>query len=365
MHKRCSERLLRKKEHLELAKVLSDGPLTAGFEGIALIHQAASPLGLEDIDLSTSMLTKKLNVPLLINAITGGPEETAIFNASLARVAKELGIGMAVGSQQLALDDSSVEKTFTIARMENPNGLILANLSAVSSPKAALEAIEMLEADGIQLHLNLAQELAMTEGDKDFKGVLDNIAHVVEAAPVPVIIKEVGFGLSSEVAHQLWQCGVRYLDVGGQGGTNFGAIERYRQGEPKPSVFERWGIPTAISIAEVTALSLPLTVIASGGIRDAIDAMKSFALGADLVAIAGPLVKLLLNYSEQELLNYFNQFISDLRSLMFLTGSSSVPELKELPVIFTGKTKDWLEQRGHLNHFQQKTIIASKEKGRF
>lgn len=342
---------------MHLTKKLADGPLTTGFEDINLIHQAVSPIQLGDINSTITFCNKQLSVPLLINAITGGPDISSTINASLARVAAELGIGMAVGSQKLALNDPSVESTYTIARKENPHGLILANLSALSSPEEATKAVDMLSADGLQLHLNSAQELAMAEGDRDFSKVLDNIAAIVEQVPVPVIVKEVGFGLSGEAARQLFRHGVSYLDVGGQGGTNFGAIERFRQGLDKLSVFELWGIPTAVSIAEVCSQRLPVTIIASGGIRSALDGVKALALGADLIAIAGPVVKLLMQYTETEVLNFFNGLIYDFHALMLLLGAGSLAKLKNIPVVITGKTKDWLEQRGILEFYRQRTLI--------
>lgn len=341
---------------MQLTTELADGPITTGFEDIHLIHQAVSAIRLEDVDTSVIFCDKRLSAPVIINAMTGGPEISSRINASLAKVAAELGIGMAVGSQKLALKDPTLASTYTVAREHNPHGLLLANLSALSSPDEALQAVEMLSADGLQLHLNAAHELAMAEGDRDFSRVLDNIAAIVGKVPVPVIAKEVGFGLSLEAARKLYDHGVRHLDVGGQGGTNFGAIERFRQKRAEPSVFELWGIPTAASLAEVISQELPVTVIASGGIRSALDGAKAMALGADLIAIAGPVVKLLLKHTEKEVRHYLRRWIYDFRALMLLTGSHSLAELKTVPLVITGKTKEWLEQRGILDYYRQRTL---------
>ncbi|HHW07356.1 MAG TPA: type 2 isopentenyl-diphosphate Delta-isomerase [Clostridia bacterium] len=354
---RQSLQLSRKLDHLQLTKELDDGPLSTGFEDVHLIHQAVSPLQLDEVDSGVTFCNKKLSVPFIINAMTGGPEISSHINACLARVAAELHMGMAVGSQALALNDPNAALTYTIARQENPHGLILANLSALASPDEALRAIEMLSADGLQLHLNAAHELAMAEGDRDFRRALDNIAAIVEKVPVPVIMKEVGFGLSVETARQLFAHGVAHFDVGGQGGTNFGTIERVRQKQAGPSVFELWGIPTAVSVAEVSSQGLPVTIIASGGIRSALDGVKAMALGADLIGIAGPVVKLLLDHTEAEVLNYFHRLIYDFRALMLLAGARSLEDLKKVPVVITGRTKDWLEQRGILDHYRQRTRI--------
>lgn len=357
MSNNSNKRLLRKLEHIELANNLPDKCDGIGFGDINLIHNAISSLALNEIDISSSFLQKKLEAPFIINAITGGPNIATEINVSLARIARQLNIAMAVGSQQIAVDDIKFRESFTVVRKENPHGIILANLSALSSRGDVLKAIEMLEADGIQLHLNLPQELGMLEGDRNFKGLLENLISIVETAPVPVVVKEVGFGISGETAYNLCKQGVTYLDIGGFGGTNFATIERQRQNSLAPSVFEEWGIPTAISIAEVAAQSLPLQLIASGGIRNALDAVKAFALGANLIAMAGPCLKILLKESEASLLSFFNNLIFELRALMLLVGTDSLKELNNVPIVITGKTKEWLEQRNILQYYSKRTYI--------
>lgn len=344
--------LSRKVDHLRFTRELPDGPISTGFEDINLIHYAISPLDIEQIDASSLLFGKRLAAPILINAMTGGPEESGNINRQLSLLAKELGLGMAVGSQRLALEYPELKGSYTVARKVNPHGLILANLSALAPQSHVLAAVEMLEADGIQLHLNIAQELMMAEGDRNFQSILDNIAEIIQMSPVPVIVKEVGFGISRETALELWDRGLKYLDVGGQGGTNFAAIERHRLANQETSVFEEWGIPTAISLAEVSSLSIPLIIFATGGIRTSLDVAKSIALGADFATIAGPLVKKLTNQTKEELLEYYRNFIYEFRCLMLLTGSCALTELKSVPIIFRGKTKDWLEQRGILDYYQ-------------
>ncbi|NLB18278.1 MAG: type 2 isopentenyl-diphosphate Delta-isomerase, partial [Syntrophomonadaceae bacterium] len=220
----------RKKEHLTIARQLGNKYNSCGFDDIALVPNALPELNLEEVDTAISFLGKNLSMPLIINAITGGVDEALTINGSLARLAAQHGLGMAVGSQTIALDDKELSKGFKIVRKENRDGLILANVAANTKPRVALQAVDMIEADGLQIHLNIPQELAMKEGDRDFRGLLDNMAELARIAPVPIIAKEVGFGLSRETCQRLYGAGVRIFDVGGRGGTNFIAIEQARSG---------------------------------------------------------------------------------------------------------------------------------------
>ncbi len=195
-------RKLRKKEHLEYALKTSQLPAENGFSDIFLVYDALPDLNFKQIDTSLEFLKKKLKAPLLINAMTGGHPEVKQINRSLAAVAARAGIAMAVGSQTAGLEDPQVRDTYRIARDENPAGVLLANLSALAAPPMVKEAVEMIEADGVQLHLNVAQELAMPEGDRNFRGALANIEKISALSPVPVIVKEVGFGLSREAVRK-------------------------------------------------------------------------------------------------------------------------------------------------------------------
>ncbi|MFA5537307.1 MAG: type 2 isopentenyl-diphosphate Delta-isomerase [Bacillota bacterium] len=351
------QRLARKLDHLKFAQGLYADPIKTGFNDVFLIHNAASSLALDEVDISCFFLQKKLAAPFMINAISGGPPLAGEINRSLARTARRFNIAMAVGSQKIAIDDRRYRDSFSLVRKENPTGVILANLSALSPVEDVLTAIEMMEANGIQLHLNLPQELAMKEGDRNFKGMLENIARIVESTSVPVIVKEVGFGISGNTAQALWERGVAYLDVGGYGGTNFATIERQRQNELSPTVFEEWGIPTAISLAEITSLSAPIKLIASGGIRNALDALKAMALGAELVAFAGSCLRALSQEKEDSLSVFFNDLIYQFRALSLLVGSGSISEISNIPIIITGKTRQWLEQRNAIQHYFKRTYM--------
>jgi len=252
---------------------------------------------------------------------------------------------MAVGSQTLAIHEPSLRPTFSVVREENPDGVILANVSALSPIDEALQAVEMVKADGLQLHFNVAQELAMPEGDRDFRGVLDNVARLVKESPVPVIAKEVGFGFSREAAEKLLTAGIQHFDIGGKGGTNFVAIEDQRQGLFAHE-FDDWGIPTAVSLAELLTLEKHVHLTATGGIRTALDGVKALAMGAHLIGMAGPLLKLLINEGESALENYLQGFLYRLKAGVLLAGANSIEKLQQKPVIISGKTAHWLSARG-------------------
>ena len=334
----------RKLEHIKYALELADGPLPTGLSDIRLVHNAIPELNLEDVELHVQVFERSLEAPLLINAITGGNPGVLEINRLLARAACAAGVGMAVGSQTGALLDPELAGSFAVVRQENPAGLVIANVGAMVSPALALQAVEMVEANALQVHLNVAQELAMAEGDREFRGALENIAKLVETSPVPVIVKEVGFGVSGEAAKVLQGLGVTWIDIGGAGGTNFVSIEHRRKTvSPVP---EDWGIPSAASLAEVTAMCPGCNIIASGGLRTPQDAVKSLAIGASLVGIAGLWLKILLQQSYTGLVAELDSFKAGLRCLMLLLGARTVPELRRVPLVIAGSTGEWLRQRG-------------------
>lgn len=341
-----TDRQMRKLDHIKHSLAINDGPEASGFADIRLVHQAISGRCLDEVVIGCEWLGKRLNLPLVINAITGGAQEVMGINRSLAEVAQAAGIAMAVGSQTAALDDHQVRETYAIVRKVNPSGVILANVSALTSAERALRAVEMVGADGLQVHLNIPQELAMREGDRDFRGLTDCLAEIVRVCPVPVIVKEVGFGLSRATAVRLAGLGVSHLDVAGQGGTNFIAIERQRGEALFGEDLLEWGIPTAVSLAAVMDLKLPLHLIASGGIRQALDMAKALALGAEMVGVAGHFLRLLLEGSPEILLEHIQKIAYQLKCILLMAGAGSWPELRQRPVVITGRTREWLEQWG-------------------
>jgi len=289
---------------------------------------------------------KKLKAPILINAITGGHPEVAGINKSLARVARQTGVAMAVGSQMAGLENSGLRYTYEVARQENPDGVLLANLNAGAPPELAAAAVEMISADGLQLYLNVPQELAMREGDRDFNGIIDNIREVTFSLSVPVIVKEVGFGLSRESISAIYNAGVRHVDVGGQGGTNFIEIENMRSKKKSGVSIRNWGIPTVVSLLEGLSLGRPIFMIASGGLGNGVDVAKAVALGAGLAGMARVFLKELMDKSEEGLINKINGIIDELRLVMLMSGAENLEQLKKKPVLITGSVAEWMERRG-------------------
>ena len=343
----------RKIEHLDICvkeKVESHGN---GFSDIELIHRCLPEIDKARISTKTSFLGHEFNAPIVIASMTGGHPGTTMVNANLARAAEVLGIGIGVGSQRAALEDKSQEDSYRIVRDEAPNAFIYGNIGAPQLLSYGIEkleqAVEMIDADALAVHLNFLQEAIQPEGDLNAKGCLEKISEVAAQLSVPVIVKETGAGISHLDAYALRKAGAAALDVGGRGGTSWAGVEVYRArmdnnriGEHLGQKFWDWGIPTAVSIIEAD-VGLPL--IATGGIRDGIMVAKSISLGASLAGIALPLIFAARADAEkvQEILGIY---IEELKATMFLTGSQSIEGLRKTPAVITGHTREYLEARG-------------------
>jgi len=301
----------------------------------------------EDINISSSIAGIHINNPLIINAITGGAHDVTAVNEQIAEFACHTHSAMAVGSQYAALEDPEVLQSYRVVREKNPSGIIFANLGAYATPRQAQLAVEMIDAQAIQIHLNVAQELIMTEGDRNFSGYLANIAKIVESVSVPVIVKEVGCGIAKEQAKLLAATGIKAIDVGGMGGTNFLAIEAARS---KLNLYPEtlsWGIPTAISAIEImSVLPKHMDMMVSGGIRTALEVIKSLALGGSAVGMATPVIRILQEKDMEFAVSWFNNLLHEIRCYMLLSGAASIKDLSKVPVVISGYTKDWLAARG-------------------
>ena len=335
----------RKLDHIEHFLTMPEISGLSCFGDLTLIHNALPELNWDMLNTEYTFLGHKLRAPLIINAITGGHPNVLNINSNLAEAAAITGIGMAVGSQQAALEDPTVLKTFSIAREKNPNGLLLANLSALCTLEEALQAIQMIDADGIQLYLNVSQELVMPEGELNFKGALSNIEYLSQNLPIPLIVKEVGCGINKETAGILFNAGVRYLDLGGFGGVNFASIEGKRRGE-SDTPLSKWGIPTAISLLETLTVNKRLLIIATGGLRTPEEAVKSLVAGAAMIALAGPFLQVLQHQGLEGLIKYINSFITGIAQIMMLTGAQNITQLTEKPLVITGYVAEWMHRRG-------------------
>lgn len=332
----------RKTEHLRisLGEDVRFPNLTTGLERYHFVHQALPEINRDDIDLSTTLLDKHLNAPLIISSMTGGTEEAETINQNLALAAQIHGLGMGVGSQRAALEEPNLYPTYQV-RDVAPDILLLANLGAVQinygyGVEHCQRAVEMIQADGLILHLNPLQEALQPEGNTDFSGLLAKIEDVCCGLSVPVIVKEVGWGISEEVARKLANAGVSAIDVAGAGGTSWSEVEMHRAASETSrriaAAFADWGIPTAESIQMVRRGAPGLTLIASGGIRTGVEAAKSIALGADAVALATPFLKP-ATVSPEAVSEKIREILEQLRTAMFCVGARNLQELKGIPLL--------------------------------
>jgi isopentenyl-diphosphate Delta-isomerase len=335
----------RKWDHIQFA--LSTGPTRGtGFDDISFIHQSLPDSATEQVSLDTKIGELSLSSPLFINAMTGGGgERTEEINRQLAMIAKKTNVAMAVGSQMSAIKNPSEASTYEIVRKENPDGLIFANLGSEATVDQALKATDMLQANALQLHLNTIQELTMPEGDRDFTGALQRIEKIVKHTNVPVIVKEVGFGMSRETAKKLFEVGVSIVDIGGFGGTNFAKIENERR-KRLLTFFNSWGIPTAISVTEVKHSFPKLTVLASGGIQSSLDVVKALSIGASAAGLAGFVLNILLSEGIEAAITEIEEMKLEIAYLMTALGVKTIDELNKVPLLIEGKSHHWLNERG-------------------
>ena len=290
----------RKADHIKinLEQDISSG-LTTGLENYRFIHEALPELDLDRIDTTLSLFGKKLNSPILISSMTGGTEAAKTINMRLAEAAQECGLAMGVGSQRAAIEHPEQAETFQVRKVA-PDILLFANLGAVQlnhgyGINQCRKAVDMIEADALYLHLNPLQEAVQDAGDTDFSGLAKKIEEVCKKLEVPVIAKEVGWGISERTAKLLADCGVSAIDVAGAGGTSWSQVEMHRAPDEftrqLAGTFVGWGIPTAESILNVKKAVPEMTIFASGGLKDGLDIAKCIVLGATLGGMAGQFLK--------------------------------------------------------------------------
>lgn len=336
-------RLKRKKEHIEnYLKSYSKGNNL--FSNIYIENNSLPEINFDEINTEVEFLGKKISFPLMINAMTGGGEELAEINEDLARLAKKFKIPIAVGSQTIGIENDDCTSSFEVVRdIIGSEGIVIGNLSANTNLDYFNKACSMLSVDAMQLHLNVAQELLMTEGDRNFKGILDNITHLVEKSSVPIIVKEVGFGISKDVAITLNNIGVKYIDIAGYGGTNFIEIEDIRSFSHDYSDIYEWGIPTAKALVDCCRIdNRNFSIISSGGIKTAQDIVKSLIIGADLTAISGEILQYLMHGGYEAAEEYIDTLINKTKIIMTLLGKKNINELKSVGYIITGHLKELL-----------------------
>lgn len=339
------ERAQRKIEHINIA-LKTGQQRKSGLEDVSFVHQSLPEISLDNVDFTTEIGGLTLSSPIFINAMTGGGGvETERINRELAIAARETGMAMAVGSQMGAIKDSGQEASYKVARQENPNGILIGNLGGEATVEQAKRASDMIEANAFQIHINVIQELTMPEGDRNFAGVLSRIEEINKSLGVPLIVKEVGFGMSKETVEQLHSVGVTIIDVGGFGGTNFARIENERRSKVL-GYFNDWGIPTAASVIEAVNVSPALSILGSGGIQNPLEMAKILALGAKGLGVAGHFLKLHKENGLKKLIDEINYIHEDLKIIMTALGAANLPELRKTKMVITGDTFHWLTQRG-------------------
>jgi isopentenyl-diphosphate delta-isomerase len=313
--------------------------VTNGFEKYFFVHNALPELALGEVNTRLSFFDKSMQLPLLISSMTGGAVESERINRNLAIAAQETGIAMGLGSMRVALEDKNAVKSFLV-RQYAPNIPLFANLGAVQlnygySVKECRKAVEMVGADGLILHLNPLQEALQPEGQTNFAGLLQKIEVVCHELEVPVIVKEVGWGISEAVARKLKNAGVAALDVAGAGGTSWSQVEMFRSRSETDArisgLFVEWGIPTAESIRMVRRNVEGLPIIASGGITNGLELAKSMALGATLGGMAGRFLKAAV-VSEKEVIDLVREIEKELRIAMFAVGAGTLEALHNTPL---------------------------------
>ena len=364
---RASEHVLRKRDHIHVAlhEDVEFHTLSAGFERVTLPYEALPEIDRDDVDTSTSLFGRRLAMPLLISAMTGGTDEGRYYNRLFAEAAQRFGLAMGVGSQRVAIENPELADTFQVRDIA-PDILLFANLGAVQlnngcGIEACRRAVEMVRADALMLHINPLQESVQPGGNTNFRDLAARIARVCEALDVPVVVKEVGHGISARTAERLVGAGVAGIDVAGAGGTSWAKVEMLRARKPDQAPCKsfratrgicfpdarksrfltafgmttsedelgEWGIPTVDSLLAARKAAPDLVVIASGGVRTGEDIAKSIALGADLVGMALPLLKSAAE-SRDALHDHIAQLQEELVTVMFCRGARTVQELRSL-----------------------------------
>jgi len=326
----------RKVDHIRinLEEDVAGKGITTGLERYRFEHQALPELDLDDVDTGTRFLGHTLRLPLLISSMTGGVPEGGRINRNLARAAQARGVAMGLGSGRIALEDAAARAHFQVRRYA-PDALLFANLGAVQllygyDARRCRDLVRALEADALILHLNPLQEAVQPEGDTRFAGLLERIGAVCVGLDVPVVVKEVGWGISGDTVRRLGEVGVAAVDVAGAGGTSWSEVER-RRGDGRQAAiaaaFAGWGIPTADALVAARHAAPDLPIVASGGVRDGVEAAMCLALGADLVGLASPLLKAAAR-GPDEALEALDILGAQLRIAMFGIGARDIAALR-------------------------------------
>ncbi len=341
----------RKADHVRITLEENVEMEGTGLDCIRFIHTSLPEIDRSEIDMSSRIFGKSLKFPLMISAMTGGYNGATQVNRDLAEAAQRHGIALGLGSMRAMIEDSSLEETYAVREVA-PDILLIGNIGLpqlVSSDFGPVfDAMEKIGVDAIAIHLNALQEATQPEGETTFSKGLAAIEEFASQSRWPVIAKETGGGISREAADSLHRAGIEWVDVAGFGGISFAAVESYRAGNCIGRLLadslSTWGIPTAASLIEVVSCH-GLSVIASGGIRNGLEAAKCISLGAEVVGMASPILKALTK-GREELERLINLVHNQIVAAMFLTGSTNIDDLQSTNLIVGGWLRNWLNDRG-------------------
>jgi len=341
----------RKTDHIQIARSGAGAfARSTLLEHVHLVHSALPGLAVDEIELGTTFLGKKLAAPILITGMTGGTKQGRTINRALAAAAQKLGVAFGLGSQRPMLVKPELAATYEV-RDVAPDVLILGNLGAVQLAEMRTQevaaALKRVGADALAIHLNVGQELAQPGGDTDFRKAPATIERLVRELACPVVVKETGCGIGPATARKLDRAGVAAIDVSGAGGTSWIAIEAHRaQGEQAElgMLFREWGIPTAACLGWLEAMKLRAQVIASGGIRTGFDAARALALGATVAGMAQPVLAAAMAGGARGATQFLVGVIDSLRAACVLAGVRRVSDLAQAPRVITGELGEWLAQ---------------------
>jgi isopentenyl-diphosphate Delta-isomerase len=323
----------RKKRHIDvcLSEAVDYQTVTTGLERYRLPYNALTQTDLGSVDLSTDFLGTRLRAPVLIGAMTGGAELSGTINRNLAAAAQQLGVGLMLGSQRIMLDTGFASTSFTV-RDVAPDALLIGNIGLAQLNEFMLpdlvKVLDNVGANALAVHTNPLQEAMQHEGDTDFSGSIARLRDIAGSIGYPVMLKEVGHGIGAAAAAELVDCPIAAVDVAGAGGTSWARVEQFvRYGEIRYPALAEWGIPTAEALLEVRHTLPDLSIVASGGIRTGMDAAKALAMGADVVAVARPLLAPAIE-SPAAVVDWLQRFIDELRVCLHGCGAANLVALR-------------------------------------
>ncbi|MEJ6348478.1 type 2 isopentenyl-diphosphate Delta-isomerase [Holzapfeliella sp. He02] len=332
----------RKDEHLSLAEIFYQETKNVDeFKQLSLIRPTLPETRVDQVNLTSSLFNRSLDVPLYINAMSGGSKRSFKINQQLAQLAYEFNIGIASGSASILVKEPEQAESFAILRKENPTGLVMANINPFVPVSDAKHIVHTMQADALQIHVNVVQEIIMPEGDRDFVW-LDNLKKLQAELDVPVIIKEVGFGFDKHTLDLLEAEGFETVDLSGSGGTNFAKIENFRRPEHDYNYLDSIGLSTLQSL--LNAQDINMTYLASGGVKTPLDALKCLSLGAQAVGISGVLLHQLERHGYDQAKNWLATFIKQLKELTAVFGAQTVTDLPKIQKYYHLELQNYREQ---------------------